>query len=187
MASQRASRSAVPVDLTAVARGLRAAAGQIRSDARARYELEVERAAALEAAAVQIELPGAVPVPSATATPAPAATAAKASRRPGRPAKAGRPAKKAAARRPVGRPPKKAAGRKVAARATKKAAASPASNESLMDQVVGVVRNNPNRSWNTAQVADAVGAQAGTVSTFLARAAGRGLIARRQRGIYTAA
>jgi hypothetical protein len=169
MASQRRYQSAAKVDLDDVAQLLRSAAAQIRRDASARYDLELERAAALEAAAVQVGQAPAVGSRTAeterrgsNGTP-PAPTTAKRAAPPTK-----RPAKSAGA-------------------ITNTGTSSRAGGSTVMDRVVAVVCKQPRRQWTTAQVAQAVGAAPTTVATLLARATERGLIRRAQRGHYQAA
>jgi hypothetical protein len=171
------------VDLSDVAQVMRAAAEQIRRDALVVYELAVERAVTLDAAAAQLERPLAG-LPGSAAAPAP--TAATTTARPN--TTAGRPAaaKKATAKQ-AATAPAKTTRATTRAPATKTATVEGSGQDTLTDRVVAVVRGTPGRSWTTAEVATVVGAAPNTVSTYLARAATRGLITRVERGTYQAA
>jgi hypothetical protein len=183
MASRRGSRSGVAVDLGDVAQVMRTAAEQIRRDALALYELAVDRAATLDAAAAQIERPlAAPPGPDTAPSPTAATTTARPNTTAGRPAAA----KRATAKRAAAAPAKNTRAT-TAAPATKTATVEGSGQDTLTDRVVAVVRGTPGRSWTTAEVATVVGAAPNTVSTYLARAATRGLITRVERGTYQAA
>jgi hypothetical protein len=169
MATRRPRATNTAGDRPDIAALLRSTAHQIRRDARARYERELQRADTLDNAADTLTPSDSTnqQSPMAVATPA-----------------VGTDRNNRATTKRTASTDHESENRRRAAATTR--AQPTATGLTLMERVVSTVRDHPQRQWNTAQVAATLRAAPTSVATYLERAAERGLITRAGRGTYQA-